>query len=278
MAAKKAKKSILYTRTGDDCTSSLYTGERRSKTDATFDTLGEIDELNANLGLAKHYCIEEKNGLASILQTVQCCLQDLMSHVATPNPLDADEEPDDEKIAMVQFDVDGKLIESLEAAIDEIDAQLPALTKFILPSGGAAATHLHVARAACRRAERAVSSLVLRKACGKPAQRFINRLSDLLFAIARFAAFSAEIEESFSEKGDRVFHVPKLNPPSKDEGQVQKLSDNVQELLQFKAQCEKKQSQSDNNRLSVVAVVAAITVMWVFKSRMTSPSVVQSFF
>lgn len=79
--------------------SSLYTGERRHKTDNVFQTLGHIDELNSLTGLARHYSIVEDNGLGEVLLQVQCCLQELMSHVATPPPLQADDdEPDEEKV------------------------------------------------------------------------------------------------------------------------------------------------------------------------------------
>eukprot|EP01104_Vermistella_antarctica_P014772 TRINITY_DN4705_c0_g4_i4.p1 TRINITY_DN4705_c0_g4~~TRINITY_DN4705_c0_g4_i4.p1 ORF type:complete len:241 (-),score=61.84 TRINITY_DN4705_c0_g4_i4:35-670(-) len=179
------EKSMIYTRTGDSGTSSLYSGERRKKSDNVFEALGDIDELNASLGVAGEFALECHDSMVERLSTIQSTLIDLMSSIATPLN---DEGKNERKINRTRFsDVH---TESIEAWIDEWDAKLPPLSCFILPSGGKCSAFLHVARGVCRRAERHVHTLVDDGKTEASVVRYLNRLSDFLFVAARFASFS----------------------------------------------------------------------------------------
>lgn len=174
----------IYTKTGDKGASSLFNGERRKKTDPFFAALGDVDEVNACIGLASAHCATAKENpgkekLIEQLGEVQSRLLDVGSAVATPL-----ESSSDRKIAIAQFAQEHS--EQLEQWIDELDSELPALTTFILPSGGQASAQLHIARAVCRRAERAV--VVLDDAVPDSVRVYMNRLSDYLFTAARYAA------------------------------------------------------------------------------------------
>ncbi|KAJ2782961.1 hypothetical protein H4R18_001977 [Coemansia javaensis] len=172
----------VYTRTGDKGTSALFTGERRPKDDAVFEALGTTDELSSLLGLAAaHLEGTAAGGLAPRLEVVQCLLQDVGSNVATP-PGAASQA----KIERTRFDPDGRHCARLEEWIDELSVGLPVHRSFILPSGGAAAATLHVARTVCRRAERAL--VPLQPDIDRAAFVFVNRLSDFLFVAARWTA------------------------------------------------------------------------------------------
>lgn len=120
----------IYTKTGDRGTSSLFNGERRSKSDAVFEALGNVDELNAAIGLCyEHALIASHNELASQLTTIQSTLLDLGSHIATPKTSEAS---DEKRLERAKFDAE-PLITMLENSIDEWDKELPALRNFILP-------------------------------------------------------------------------------------------------------------------------------------------------
>lgn len=175
----RTKKSNLYTRTGDKGTSSLYNLERRPKDDPVFAALGDTDELNSAIGIAREYCGEDE--LQERLAIVQSRLLDIGSAVATP-PLKSK----DNKLERVKFDESH--ISILESWIDEMDAAVPPLRNFILPSGGLCATHLHLARSVCRRAERHCVALTSTDAVQGSVTRYMNRLSDFLFAAARYSA------------------------------------------------------------------------------------------
>jgi cob(I)alamin adenosyltransferase len=174
-------KSSLYTRTGDTGSSSLFSGERRSKDDAVFAALGDVDELNSMVGLAREFCSEAGVGLDDQLAYIQSRLLDCGSAVATPRAAASAS-----AAARTAFPPDA--VATLEGWLDAHDAQLPPLTAFILPSGGKAAASLHAARAVCRRAERAVVPLSFsRHDCESSVAVFLNRLSDYLFVAARTA-------------------------------------------------------------------------------------------
>ncbi|KAJ3161309.1 DNA-directed DNA polymerase alpha catalytic subunit pol1 [Geranomyces michiganensis] len=173
----------LFTLQKKSGTSSLYTGERRSKDDDIFEALGTTDELSSLLGLAIAYSTDAQNGLEVKLHKVQCLLQDIGSNIATPRS-----NASDLKLARTTFDVDGKLVDELETWIDELDAQLPQLKNFILPSGGKAASTLHMARSVARRAERRAVPIVAAGVADESTVKYLNRLSDFLFNAARFAA------------------------------------------------------------------------------------------
>eukprot|EP00761_Pharyngomonas_kirbyi_P010019 gb/GECH01010037.1/.p1 GENE.gb/GECH01010037.1/~~gb/GECH01010037.1/.p1 ORF type:complete len:257 (+),score=44.90 gb/GECH01010037.1/:1-771(+) len=176
------KKSSVYTRTGDKGTTSLFTGERRNKDDDVFHALGATDELNALVGLGREYC--EQAGIKTLsnrLEEIQSRLFDVGASVATP--LSSGRE---KKIAKVQFS--SKHIDHLEEWIDELDASLPPLKAFILPSGGLSSCQLHIARTVCRRAERFVVVLGREGQVDDVVPRYLNRLSDFFFVAARYAA------------------------------------------------------------------------------------------
>ena len=188
----------IYTKTGDKGTSSLYNGQRKAKTDAVFTALGDVDEVNAHLGVVAAHCQEaapptDAHALvATQLAEIQARLLDVGSAIATP--LD---ESSARKVAVVTFDANAAT--SLEEWIDDMDDQLPPLKSFILPSGGVAAAQLHVARSVCRRAERAVVALG-DDAVPQDVRQFMNRLSDYLFTAARFVAFATGAPETTYQK------------------------------------------------------------------------------
>ncbi|KAJ2591694.1 hypothetical protein H4R99_006659 [Coemansia sp. RSA 1722] len=179
----------VYTRTGDKGTSSLFTGERRTKDDAVFESLGTTDELSSTIGLAIAF-IEETPAkqLVAQLETIQCLLQDVGSNVATP--LNSKSQI---KIKRTRFDPDGYHCKQLEEWIDEMSVGLPVHRSFILPSGGRAAAALHVARTVCRRAERTL--VPLKDDIDKETMMFVNRLSDYLFVAARWVAMKQGVTE-----------------------------------------------------------------------------------
>ncbi|KAJ2056322.1 hypothetical protein GGI17_006256 [Coemansia sp. S146] len=180
----------VYTRTGDKGTSSLFTGERRAKDDAVFDALGNTDELSSMLGLAIAYLqATPADLLIPRLESIQCLLQDVGSNVATP----LNTEKQTSKVRRTRFDPDGYHCEQLERWIDELSEGLPVHRSFILPSGGLAASTLHVARTICRRAER--SLIPLKDDVDKETLVFVNRLSDFLFVAARWIAMTQGVSE-----------------------------------------------------------------------------------
>eukprot|EP01080_Neovahlkampfia_damariscottae_P001821 gene1821-963_t len=187
------KKSSVYTRTGDKGESSLYNLQRKPKDDKIFEALGDVDELNANLGLSTFHCIKSKNNLEEKLKFIQSRLLDVGSCIATP--LDSSKV---EKINKVAFSQEHLI--QLENWIDELDSKLPKLTNFILPSGGETASHLHIARTICRRAERKVVSLVRDDLVDPIVMKFLNRLSDFLFVCARHSShFENQIETVYKK-------------------------------------------------------------------------------
>jgi cob(I)alamin adenosyltransferase len=169
----------IYTRTGDDGSTALGTGERRPKFDLRIAAYGTVDETNATIGIARLHLVSEP-GIEDILLRIQNDLFDLGADLAAPeNP----DKPNRERLCIVDSQV-----ERLEADIDKLNSELAPLTSFVLPGGEAAAAHLHLARTVCRRAERLVVELALVKneTVGAPAIRYLNRLSDLLFVAARY--------------------------------------------------------------------------------------------
>ncbi|KAL3148408.1 hypothetical protein ABBQ38_013863 [Trebouxia sp. C0009 RCD-2024] len=183
----------VYTKTGDKGTSSLYNGERRHKTDGAFQALGDVDELNSLCGVAREFLIELDSEKSEQLESIQSRLLDVGSAVATPL-----ENSSDGKLQRTLFDVSATSL--LETWIDAMDKDLPALTNFILPSGGQAAAFLHLARAVCRRAERSVTLQVSQGACDASVAVYLNRLSDYLFTVARVASRKAQKPETTYQK------------------------------------------------------------------------------
>ncbi|HEY0971450.1 MAG TPA: cob(I)yrinic acid a,c-diamide adenosyltransferase [Gemmatimonadales bacterium] len=168
----------IYTRTGDSGETGLFGGGRVGKDDARVDAYGEVDELNAAVGLARS--LGEEPGIDAQLQLVQRDLFAIGSILATPNR---------EKMArqLEKARLDEARVAELEAAMDEADGELPPLKAFILPAGTPTGAALHVARTVCRRAERRVVALAREIELPEIVVVYLNRLSDLLFTLARLA-------------------------------------------------------------------------------------------
>ncbi|XP_066466008.1 corrinoid adenosyltransferase MMAB isoform X2 [Tiliqua scincoides] len=178
---KTAQAPKIYTKTGDKGFSSTFTGERRAKDDQIFDALGTLDELSSAVGLSAEFGGESRHSFVEELHKVQCVLQDAGSNVATP--ISSARESHLKRTSFSE-----KPILELEAWIDRYSDQLPPLTAFILPSGGKSSTVLHLSRAICRRAERCVVPLVKAGEVDANVAKYLNRLSDYLFVLARYAA------------------------------------------------------------------------------------------
>lgn len=177
----------IYTKTGDDGTTSLFSGGRVPKTHLRVEAYGTVDELNSLLGLARAH--QPHSQTDSWLMQVQNQLLHLGADLATP--LDAKAE------WVVR--IDATMIAWLEATIDRMTAELPDLKQFILPGGAPAAAALHVARTICRRAERLVVALQEQETLGDYVLVYLNRLSDFLFTLARWENMQAgESEEKWS--------------------------------------------------------------------------------
>ncbi|CAM0142292.1 unnamed protein product [Umbelopsis sp. WA50703] len=145
--------------------------------------------------LAREHCDAQNNGLSEKLEQIQCLLQDIGSNIATPKG-----GANEFKRERTRFDAEGSRVQDLENWIDELDGQLPPLKNFILPSGGLAASTLHIARSVCRRAERRVHPLIQADAADASTGKYLNRLSDYLFMAARYAAKCEGKEETVYKK------------------------------------------------------------------------------
>ena len=169
----------IYTRTGDDGTTALGSGERRRKSDVRIAAYGTVDECNAAIGMARLHAAAESPALDAMLGRIQNDLFDLGADLATPP---APGEAEGSRLRMVQAQVD-----RLEREIDELNADLQPLRSFVLPGGTPAAAHLHLARTVCRRAERLMVDLKVDhgEAVSAAAVSYANRLSDFLFVASR---------------------------------------------------------------------------------------------
>jgi cob(I)alamin adenosyltransferase len=169
----------IYTRTGDAGTTRLVTGESVSKASLRVSAYGEVDELNAVIGLVRQHTSGEAE-LDAIMSRVQNDLFDLGADLATPDRGPA---------ATGALRIVASQVDRLEHEIDALNADLAPLTSFVLPGGSAASAALHLARTVCRRAERAAVAFAAAEdaSAHAPALRYLNRLSDLLFVAARFA-------------------------------------------------------------------------------------------
>lgn len=174
------KLNKIYTRTGDAGTTGLVDGSRLPKHDARMEAIGAVDEANSALGLAA--AILGDNEHAQQLFRIQNDLFDLGADLATPATEDDDFAPSEMVLRMVAAQT-----EWLEQAIDAANANLEPLTSFVLPGGSEASARLHVARAATRRAERAMTAMAEQLRTNPQALAYINRLSDYLFVLARTA-------------------------------------------------------------------------------------------
>ena len=176
----------IYTKTGDTGETSLFDKTRVSKADARVDAYGDVDELNACLGAARAARLDAD--LTAVLEQIQSELFAVGARLADPSSRIAERV---EKAAITNAEV-----EQLESMIDRLEGQLPPLRRFILPGGSTAGALLHLARTVCRRAERRVVGLGA-GAVDPIIIVYLNRLSDLLFVMARVAndrAGTAEVE------------------------------------------------------------------------------------
>jgi cob(I)alamin adenosyltransferase len=177
--------SKIYTRTGDDGTTGLGDGSRVDKDDPRIEAFGTVDELNSHIGTILAHKLPA--AVTHCLQDVQHDLFDLGGELSLPD----------------YVSVSARYVERLEQQLDQFNATLPPLKEFILPAGGIATSHTHVARTVCRRAERRVYSLHKLVPVNVYILHYLNRLSDLLFVIARICARH--------ENGQEVFWQPKKN-------------------------------------------------------------------
>jgi cob(I)alamin adenosyltransferase len=172
----------IYTRTGDDGTTALGSGERRPKYDLRIAAYGTVDETNAAIGVVRLH-LKDSRELDAMLGLIQNDLFDLGADLAVPQRQDKDKDKGKaERLRLLSSQV-----ERLERDIDSLNAKLSPLTSFVLPGGTPAAAHLHLARTICRRAERVIVELAA--VPGEPvndaAIHYMNRLSDFLFVASR---------------------------------------------------------------------------------------------
>jgi cob(I)alamin adenosyltransferase len=162
----------IYTRTGDDGSAALGSGERRPKSDPRFEAIGAVDELNAHVGLAR---FDIPADIDLVLARIQNDLFDLGADLAVP---ETERTRDRLRIAASQ-------VTWLEGEIDRLNAELQPLTSFVLPGGTRQAAAFHLCRTVARRAERVMVALGAREPLNPDALRYVNRLSDFFFVAAR---------------------------------------------------------------------------------------------
>jgi cob(I)alamin adenosyltransferase len=169
----------IYTRTGDDGTTALGSGQRVAKYDLRVEAYGTLDETNAAIGLARLHTRISDLALDAMLARIQNDLFDLGADLCFP---------DETKDARGRLSVTDAQVERLEAEIDALNHALTPLRSFVLPGGSPEASFLHLARTVSRRAERLMVALAAKgEAVGEAGLRYVNRLSDFLFVAARFA-------------------------------------------------------------------------------------------
>jgi cob(I)alamin adenosyltransferase len=174
------KLNKIYTRTGDDGTTALGTGERRKKYDGRIAAYGTVDETNAAIGIARLHTPSDPE-LDATLARVQNDLFDLGADLCTPG---RGKGPGGARLTVTDNQVTW-----LEAEIDRLNAELAPLRSFVLPGGSAAAAYLHLARTICRRAERLTAELKDKtgESVTPEVLKYLNRLSDYLFVASRYA-------------------------------------------------------------------------------------------
>ncbi|MEP3045359.1 MAG: cob(I)yrinic acid a,c-diamide adenosyltransferase [Roseibium sp.] len=184
----------IYTKTGDDGTTALGSGERRPKNDLRIEAYGTVDETNAVVGLVRLETSDTASGVDAVLGRIQNDLFDLGADLATPET--------DEDLGYEPLRITDDQVSAIEKAIDELNADLSPLRSFVLPGGSAAAAHLHLARTVSRRAERLMVDLSARENINPAAVKYMNRLSDYFFVASRY----------LNDKGDKdVLWVPGKN-------------------------------------------------------------------
>lgn len=177
----------IYTRTGDDGETGLFGGQRVGKDDLRVEAYGDVDELNAFLGLTLVH--GDGAGLGDEIRAIQGELFVLGADLATPIETGGKTEGRTRR-------VDAKMVARVETLIDRLDGENAPLTSFILPGGVPTAAKLQVCRAICRRAERAAVRLAAVEDVNAEAIRYLNRLSDLFFVMARWVNGSSGVTET----------------------------------------------------------------------------------
>jgi len=174
------KLNKIYTRTGDDGTTGLGSGERRKKYDLRVAAYGTLDEANAAIGIARLHTTGDAR-LDAALSRIQNDLFDVGADLCTPGK---GRGPDGARLTVTQAQVDW-----LESEIDRLNDDLAPLKSFVLPGGSPAAAYLHLARTICRRAERLIAELRDKpgESVGDEVLKYVNRLSDFLFVASRYA-------------------------------------------------------------------------------------------
>ena len=174
----------IYTKTGDRGETGLFGGDRVPKHHARVEAYGDVDELNSVLGLARTERLPDD--VDALLGAIQSELFDVGAELATaPDKMDR----------LLAPPIGDREIETLERAIDRADGELAPLKTFVLPGGTRAAAILHVARCTCRRAERRVVALSSVEEVRPEIVRYLNRLSDLLFTLARLVNARANVDD-----------------------------------------------------------------------------------
>lgn len=174
----------IYTRTGDDGTTGLLGSQRVPKHDARVEAYGSVDELNAALGVAA--ALDGQRELAPEFARFQAALFQVGAELASP----------DEAVLKKLVRIADDDIAALEHTIDRLEAELSPLTQFVLPGGTPLAAQLHFARTVCRRAERRATALAQSTAVDARIVKYLNRLADLLFVMARWSNHRAGVAET----------------------------------------------------------------------------------
>ncbi len=180
----------IYTKTGDEGRTGLGGGQRVPKDSQRVETYGTVDELNSQIGVALATGLCQR--LSGELRLIQNELFDLGADLATPATSQARHPVPT---------VEPRHIEKLEGLIDEFNEVVGPLTNFLLPGGAPGAAQLHVARTVCRRAERAATTLAREETIGPTVLRYLNRLSDALFVMARYENHERGVPEPLWEPG-----------------------------------------------------------------------------
>lgn len=173
------KLNKIYTRTGDDGTTGLGSGQRRLKSDLRVEAYGTVDEANACIGLARLHTAQSHAAIDTMLGLIQNDFFDLGADLCVPDT--------GEKLEYEALRIDAAQTARIEADIDNLNKQLQPLRSFILPGGSSAAAALHLARTVTRRAERAMVALAQDPSehVNREGLRYINRVSDFLFVAGR---------------------------------------------------------------------------------------------
>ncbi|QFT29252.1 cob(I)yrinic acid a,c-diamide adenosyltransferase [Roseibium porphyridii] len=184
----------IYTKTGDDGTTALGSGERRPKNDLRIESYGTVDETNAVVGLIRLHTGDGASEVDIVLGRIQNDLFDLGADLATPET--------DQDLGYEPLRISDAQVKALEDAIDGLNKDLSPLRSFVLPGGSSASAHLHLARTVSRRAERLMVELSGVEKINPAAVRYMNRLSDYFFVASRY----------LNDKGEQdVLWVPGQN-------------------------------------------------------------------